>query len=78
MVFVGGRQILDAILIAVEATNDYIFRQKKGFIIKVTLRKPMTRWTGTTSTISCSSKDLGSNGGRGLGVVELTLTFPYD
>lgn len=39
MTFVEGWQIMDAILMAVEAVDDYRVRKKRGFVIKVNFEK---------------------------------------
>lgn len=39
MAFVGGRLIIDAIIIAVESIDDYILKKRKGYVIKVDFEK---------------------------------------
>ena len=44
--FLKGRSILDGILIANETVEFLKSQRKKGSSLKLTLRKPMTRWSG--------------------------------
>lgn len=41
--FIGNRQILDPVLIANEAVEDYRARKKKGWILKLDLGKAFNR-----------------------------------
>lgn len=65
-VFVAGRQILDAVMVANEVVDDMVERKERVSFAKLIWRRPMTMFVGTLLFICSKDLVLERDGGNGL------------